>query len=148
MTLVRWDPFKNLMSLQDRMNRLFEETVQRGQGEPLSQGTWMPAVDIYETGNEVVLTAELPGMEMEDIDIQVRDNILTIKGDRRMEKSVKEDTYHRVERAYGAFSRSFTLPQMVEHEKISASYSKGLLEVRMPKSSKAKPQQIKITEKE
>jgi len=149
MTLVRWDPFRNLMTLQERMNRLFEETVQRGrEDEPLMPGMWTPPVDIFEAGEEIVLTAELPGMEMKDIDIQVRDNTLTLKGERKMERDVKEDSFHRVERAYGTFSRSFTLPQTVDQEKISASYTKGVLEIRMPKTALAKPKQIQIDVKE
>ncbi|MBI5190288.1 MAG: Hsp20/alpha crystallin family protein [Nitrospirae bacterium] len=146
MTLVPWDPFKNLMTLQDRMNRLFDETVQRGQGgEPMARGTWLPPVDIYETDEAVVMSAELPGMDESDVDIQVRDNTLTIKGERKLEKDVKEESYHRVERTYGAFTRSFTLPATIDQDGITASYKKGVLEIRMPKSAKAVPQQIKIS---
>jgi len=149
MSLVRWDPLKNLISLQERMNRLFDETMKMSHGhEPVSGGVWSPAVDIFETAEEIVLVAELPGIEPGDVDIQVRDNTLTIKGERKMEKSVKEESFHRVERAYGAFSRTFTLPSTVDHERISANFTKGLLEVRMPKSSKARPQKIKIEVKE
>jgi len=152
MALIPYDPFKNLLSLQERMNRLFDETMQRGQ-EPefMKTGTWTPAVDILETEGEITLVAELPGMEQEDVDIQVRDNTLTMKGERKMEKQskpAKEETYHRMERAYGAFSRSFTLPATVEQDKITASFKKGLLEIRMPKTPKAKAQQIKIEVKE
>ena len=149
MVLVPWDPFKNLMSLQERMNRLFDETMQKGQ-EPdmLQAGAWVPAVDIYETEDDITLVAELPGMSQGDVDIQVRENTLTLKGERRMEKDAKEETYHRLERVYGAFSRSFTLPGSVEHDKITATFEKGLLEIRMPKSPKSRSHQIKIEVKE
>jgi HSP20 family protein len=149
MALVPWDPFKNLATLQERMNRLFDESLQKGQdAELFTSGTWMPAVDIYETEDEITLVAELPGMDHGDVDIQVRDNSLTLKGERKMEKPVKEETYHRVERAHGSFSRSFTLPTSVDQEKITASFGKGLLEIKMPKSPKARAQQIKIEVKE
>lgn len=148
MTLVPWDPFRNLVSLQDRMNRLFEESMHRGHGsEHLDRGAWMPPVDIYETDNEIVLTAELPGMEEKDVDLEVHDNVLTLKGERTVDTSVKQESYHRLERAYGSFSRSFTLPQTVDQAGISANYSKGVLEIRMPKTVKAQPKQIKIETK-
>jgi HSP20 family protein len=145
MALVPWDPIRNLISLQDRMNRLFDETMHRGRGmEPMDMGTWAPPVDIYETEAEIVLVAEVPGVDEKDVDVEVKDNLLTIKGERRMEKSVKEESYHRVERAYGGFSRSFTLPQAVDSEKITATYNRGVLEIRLPKPEKAKTHQIKI----
>lgn len=149
MALVPWDPMKNLMSLQDRMNRLFDETMQRRRGtEALDQGTWTPPVDIYETESEIVLVAELPGVDEKDVDIVVEDNLLTIKGERRMEKSVKEESYHRVERAYGGFARSFTLPHAVDSDKITATANKGVIEIRLPKPEKAKTHQIKIETKD
>lgn len=149
MSLVPWDPFRNLVALQDRMNRMFEETVQAGKDtEPMRSGTWVPAVDIYEDEDEIVLVAEVPGIEMEDVDIQVRDNTLTLKGERKMEKPVNKENYHRVERTYGTFVRSFTLPSTVEQDKISANYAKGVLEIKMPKSARSKPTQIKIDVKE
>lgn len=149
MALVPWDPIRNLISLQDRMNRLFDETMHRGRGtESMDMGTWAPPVDIYETENEIVMVAEVPGVDEKDVDVEVKDNLLTIKGERRMEKSVKEESYHRVERAYGGFTRSFTLPQAVDSEKITATYNRGVLEIRMPKPKKAKTHQIKIETKE
>jgi HSP20 family protein len=149
MALVPWDPIRNLISLQDRMNRLFDETMHRGRGaEAMDMGTWAPPVDIYETETEIVLVAEVPGVDEKDVDVEVKDNLLTIKGERRMEKSVREESYHRVERAYGGFSRSFTLPQAVDSEKITATYNRGVLEIRLPKPEKAKTHQIKIETKE
>ncbi len=148
MTLVPWDPFRNLISLQDRMNRLFEESLQRGHGsERLDRGAWMPAVDIYETDNEIILSAELPGMEEKDVDVEVQGNVLTLKGERTVDSGVKQESFHRLERAYGSFSRSFTLPQTVDQSAISASYNRGVLEIKMPKTEKAQPQQIKIETK-
>ncbi len=146
MGIVRWDPFHGLVSLQERMNRLFEQTWDRSRGERegMAAGTWAPAVDIYETPDSIVLQAELPGLSKDDIDIQVRDNVLTLKGERRSEKEVKEGNYLRVERAYGGFQRAFTLPAAVQADKIRAVFKDGVLDVSIPKAEEAKPKQIKI----
>jgi len=146
MAIVRWDPFQDLISLQERMNRLFEQTLDhsRGEREGMVAGTWAPAVDIYETPDSIVLQAELPGLSKDDIDIQVRDNVLTLKGERRSEKEVKEGNYLRVERAYGGFQRAFTLPAAVQADKIRAVFKDGVLDVSIPKVEEAKPKQIKI----
>lgn len=146
MAIVRWDPFQDLISLQERMNRLFEQTLDRsrGEGEGMVAGTWAPAVDIYETPDSIVLQAELPGLSKDDIDIQVRDNVLTLKGERRSEKEVKEGNYLRVERAYGGFQRAFTLPAAVQADKIRAVFKDGVLDVSIPKAEETKPKQIKI----
>lgn len=146
MGTVRWDPFHGLVSLQERMNRLFEQTLDRSRGERegMAAATWAPAVDIYETPDSIVLQAELPGLSKDDIDIQVRDNVLTLKGERRSEKEVKEGNYLRVERAYGGFQRAFTLPAAVQADKIRAVFKDGVLDVSIPKAEEAKPKQIKI----
>jgi len=146
MAIVRWDPFQDLISLQERMNRLFEQTLDhsRGEREGMVAGTWAPAVDIYETPDSIVLQAELPGLSKDDIDIQVRDNVLTLKGERRSEKEVKEGNYLRVERAYGGFQRAFTLPAAVQADKVRAVFKDGVLDVSIPKAEEAKPKQIKI----
>ncbi|MCI0484043.1 MAG: Hsp20/alpha crystallin family protein [candidate division NC10 bacterium] len=146
MAIVRWNPFQDLVSLQERMNRLFEQTLDRSRGERevMVAGTWAPAVDIYETPESIVLQAELPGLGKDDIDIQVRDNVLTLKGERRSEKEVKEGNYLRVERAYGGFQRAFTLPAAVQADKIRAVFKDGVLDVSIPKAEEAKPKQIKI----
>jgi HSP20 family protein len=146
MAIVRWDPFQDLASLQDRMNRIFEQTLSRFQGdrEGLIAGAWAPVVDIYETPDSVVLKAELPGLSTQDIDIQVRDNVLTLKGERRLQKEVKEESYLRLERAYGSFQRAFTLPAAIQADKIRAVFKDGVLEVNIPKAEEAKPKQIKI----
>ncbi len=147
MALVRWDPLKDLISLQERMNRLFDEALTRttkGDEEALSRGIWSPAVDIYETEDDIVLKAELPGINKDDVTVEVKDNILILKGERRFEKDIKEENYHRMERAYGAFQRSFTLPNIVEKDKVKARYKDGVLEITLPKASESKPKQIKV----
>lgn len=145
MAIVRWDPFRDLIGLQERMNRLFDETFSRRGGEqPLGITTWSPAVDIYETENAFVVKVELPGLTKDDIEVQIHDGILTLKGERKFEKEVKEENYHRIERAYGTFQRSFSLPTAVEEDKIKASFKDGVLEVNLPKAEAVKPKQIKV----
>jgi len=150
MAIVRWDPFRDLMNLQDRMNRLFDQTLSRTRGdedEGLTASTWAPAVDIYETADSVVLKAELPGVNRENIDIQVRNNTLTLKGERKFEREVKDEHYLRIERSYGAFQRVFSLPGVVQRDKIKAVFKDGVLEVTLPKAEEAKPKQVKIDPK-
>lgn len=145
MAIVRWDPFRDLISIQDRMNRLFEQTLARTREEEGSAAsTWMPAVDIYETPDQVVMKAELPGLTREDIEINVRDNTLSLRGQRKFEKDVKEENYLRIERAYGSFQRSFTLPVTIQQDKIKAVFRDGVLELTLPKAEEARPKQIKI----
>ena len=146
MALVRWEPFKDLLSIHDRMNKLFEDTFFRDRGteEGLVKGVWAPAVDIYETQNDIVLKAELPGLEQKDITVEVKDNTLTLKGERKFEKDVKEENYHRIERSYGAFQRVFTLPGTVQQDKVKAKFKDGVLEIIMPKEDKVKPKMIKV----
>lgn len=146
MAITKWDPFKDLMILRDRMNRLFEDLVTspRFEDTEIMQSTWSPAVDIYETENELVLTAELPGIDEKDVEIKIEDNTLSIKGERKFEKETKEENYHRIERAYGSFFRSFSLPHYVDQEKISAEFENGLLKIHMPKKAEVKPRKVKI----
>ena len=146
MAIVRWDPFRDLMGLQERMNELFERTLRRRgpEDEVLAPATWSPAVDIYETDEKLVLKVELPGLKKEDINIEVRDNTLTLKGERKFEKEVKEENYHRIERVYGSFHRPFTLPSTIKQEKIEAAFKDGILEISLPKAEEAKPKQISI----
>src|SRR5713226_2109371 len=144
-TLVRYEPFLGLSTLHDQVNRLFNQTMFRGQGEDSAITTWAPAVDIYETPNELVVKADLPNMDEKDIDIRVENNLLTIRGERKFEKSVSEDNYLRVERSYGAFSRSFSLPNTVNAEQIHAEYKNGVLTVTMPKREESKPRQVKVS---
>lgn len=146
MAMVRWDPFQDLIALQDRMNQLFDQTWARSRRE---RGggvleAWSPAVDVYETPEGIVLKADLPGLNKDDIDIQVQDNSVTLKGERRLEKEVEQENYLRVERSYGTFHRTFTLPTAIQSDKIRAVFKDGVLEVNIPKVEEAKPKQIKI----
>lgn len=149
MAIVRWEPFRDLVSLQDRMNRLFEESFRGisrgGNEEEWSVGTWAPAVDIYEHNSNIVLKAELPGVNPKEVDIRVENNVLTLHGERKFEGEVKRDSYHRVERAYGTFSRSFTLPSVIDTERIQADYKDGILTVVLPKREEARLRQIQIS---
>ncbi len=147
MAIVRWmDPFRDVMGIQDRMNRLFEDFLTRGRGreEGLETGAWLPAVDIYETDNDVVVKAELPGVKKDEIGVEVKAGVLTLRGERKHEKEIKEESYHRVERLYGTFLRSFTLPASVEEDKVSAKLTEGVLEIHLPKKAESKPKQVKI----
>jgi HSP20 family protein len=149
MAIVRWEPFRDLVSLQDRMNRLFDESfrgIGRGTGEDdFSLGAWAPAVDIYEKDGNIVLKAELPGIDPKDVDVRVENNVLTLRGERKFEEEVKKDNFHRVERSYGSFTRSFTLPSVVDTEKIKADCKDGVLRLTLPKREEAKPKQISIS---
>ena len=141
--LTRWGPFRGVTTLQDQMNRLFNETLERT-GEKSSLTAWSPAVDIYETEHELVVKADLPEVDPKDLDIRVENNILTIRGERKFEKKVSEENYLRVERAYGSFTRSFTLANTVNAEAIKADYQNGVLTLSIPKREEAKPKQIKV----
>jgi HSP20 family protein len=145
MAIIRWDPLRDMTTLRERMNRLFEDmAASRGEEKDLATSSWAPAVDIYETENEVILTAEIPGIEEKDIEIKVEDNTLTLRGERKFEKETKEENYHRIERAYGSFFRSFTLPAFVDQDRIEAEHENGVLKIRMPKRSELKPRKVKI----
>ena len=146
MTLVRWsDPFRDFSQLQDRINRVFTEAYGRNDEGLMSSGTWVPPVDIYQNGDqEVVLKAELPDMTREDIEISVDNGTLTIKGEKRLSSEVKEEQFHRIERRYGTFTRSFSLPQTIDTAKVAADYRNGVLTVRLPLREEAKPRQIKV----
>jgi HSP20 family protein len=143
MNISRFDPNRHLGSLQDQVNRLFDETF-RGRSGQSEMTAWAPAVDIYETQNELVVKADLPDVKENDIDLRVENNMLTIRGERKFERSVNEDAYLRVERAYGTFSRSFSLPSTINTEAIAAEYHNGVLTVHLPKREESKPKQIKI----
>src|SRR5262245_25813875 len=147
MAVVRWDPFRDLSVLQDRMNRLFDTAGRNwGTEEPAATTTWSPAVDIFETEGEIVVKAELPGMERKDIALNLENNVLTLRGERRFEKETKDDNYHRIERSYGGFRRAFSIPATVDEEKINAEYKDGVLKIVLPKKEQAKPKQIRIAE--
>ena len=146
MAIMRWEGFRDLLSLQDRMNRLFDESSRglRGREEDWATGSWAPAVDIYEHQGNIVLTAELPGVDAKDVDVRVENNVLTLRGERKWSDEVQRESYHRVERAYGSFTRSFTLPNVVDTEKIKADFKDGMLKLVLPKKEEAKPKQISI----
>jgi HSP20 family protein len=143
-TIARLEPFRGLSTLQDQFNRLFNESF-RTHPEESALTTWAPAVDIYETTNELVVKADLPDVNEKDIDVRVENNLLTIRGERKFEKSVSEENFLRVERTYGAFSRSFSLPNTVNAEAIGAEYKNGVLTVTLPKREESKPRQVKVT---
>lgn len=146
MAIVRWDPLRDLVSLQERMNRMFEDSY-RGAGRSddwALGGAWAPAVDIYEQDGNIVMKAELPGVDPKDVDVRLENNTLTLSGQRRLDSEVKQENYHRVERAYGTFTRSFTLPSVVDQGHIKAEYKDGVLKVTLPKREEAKPKQINI----
>jgi HSP20 family protein len=147
MAIVRWlDPFRDLSTIQERMNQIFEDALARNRGreEGLRSGMWTPAVDIYENNDSVVVKAEIPGVEKDQISVEVKDGILSLRGERKFEKEVKEESYHRIERSYGNFQRSFSLPVSVDQEKVTAKFKNGVLEVKLPKKEQAKPKQIKV----
>ena len=145
MAIVRWEPFRDLISTQREFDRLFREAFSpaTGGGE-VSTRTWAPPVDIYEDGDNLVLKAELPGINPDDVEVRVEDNTLYMKGERKFEKEVKEENYHRVERAYGTFARTFSLPNSIDSDKVAASYKDGVLTLTLPKKEEAKPKKIKI----
>jgi HSP20 family protein len=142
-TLSRWDPFRGAASLEEQVHRLCSTVLERA-SEESNLTSWAPAADIYETEHELVVKADLPEIDPKDLDIRVENNILTIRGERKFEKKVKEDNYLRVERAYGAFSRSFALANTVNAEAIKAEYQNGVLTLTIPKREEAKPKQIKV----
>jgi HSP20 family protein len=134
--------------LQERMNRLFDD-ASRGwrTDEPVATTTWSPAIDIFETENEIVVKAELPGVDRKDISVHLENGVLTLRGERRFEKETKDENYHRIERSYGGFSRSFSIPMLVDEQNIQADYKDGILKILLPKKEQAKPKQIKINER-
>jgi HSP20 family protein len=142
-TITRFEPYRGATTLQDQMNRLFSDVLDRtGEGSNLT--AWAPSVDIYETEQELVVKADLPEVAAKDLDIRVENNILTIRGERKFEKKVNEENYLRVERSYGSFARSFTLANTVNSEAIKADYQNGVLTLSIPKREEAKPKQIKV----
>src|SRR6202045_1208958 len=143
--ITRWEQPRAVISLQDEVNRLFEDTFARDRQGHSDLTTWAPAVDIYETENELVVQADLPDLQDKDIDVRVENNTLTIRGERKFEKDVNEENYLRIERAYGAFTRSFSLPNTVNAENIRAEYRNGVLTLHMAKREESKRKQIKIS---
>ena len=146
--LTRWDPFREFSTMQDRMsrmNRLFRESYSpEGPEEALTTTSFAPPVDIYEDGHNITLKIEVPGIDEKDIDVRIENNTLTVHGERKIEKEEKEENFRRVERQYGSFTRSFTLPSSVDSGQVSAHYDNGVLKIKLAKKAEAKPKQIKV----
>src|SRR5256886_10665867 len=143
--LTRWEPFRELSTLQDRINRAFRESYTGAdRDDALTTSSFAPAVDVYEDEHQVTLKIEVPGIDEKDIDVRVEGNTLTVHGERKIEKEEKEENYRRVERQYGSFTRSFTLPSSVDPGQVNADYDKGVLKIRLAKKAEAKPKQIKV----
>ena len=140
MSLIRWDPFRDLSTLPVRFGGLLGEDWKL----PMATTAWNPLVDIFENDNEVVIKAELPGMNAKDIEVRLENNVLMLKGERRFERETKEENYHRIEREYGTFSRSFALPTAVNGDKVAAEYKDGVLKIVLPKREETKPKPIRI----
>jgi HSP20 family protein len=145
MTLVKWEPFRDLITMQDRVSRLFDETLSRvWKEEELQRGTWTPAVDVVDRESEIILKVDLPEMSQSEIDLKVEENTLTIKGERKFIKETPEETYLQIERPYGVFHRQFTLPKRIDQEKIKATYKDGVLRIVLPKKEEVHPKPVSI----
>ncbi len=144
--IVRWDPVKEMLRLQERMTRMFDEVwgQRRLSEDEIITGSWLPAVDVRETKDALEIQVELPGIEAKDVNVSVENGVLTLRGSRNFEKATEGETYHRVERSYGAFERSFTLPTNVDPDRINAVYRLGVLHLTIPKREEAKPKAISI----
>jgi HSP20 family protein len=144
MAIARWNPFQDVYTLQNRLNTLMQD-FNRNDDEALTSSAFVPPVDIYEDSNHIVLKLEVPGMKLEDFDIQLENQTLTVRGERKFEKETKEENYHRLERRYGGFARGFTLPNTIDPETVKAHYDAGVLTVELGKRAEAKPKQIKVS---
>lgn len=146
MAIVKYNPLRELRSMQDQMDRLLNLSWGNRDfsGEDINEGIWQPAVDIYETSESIVIKAELPDIDQKDIDVRIEDNLLTIRGERKHEDEVKKENYHRIERYFGSFQRSFKLPATIDQDKVAASCDKGILTVTLPKKEEVKPKQINV----
>ncbi len=144
MNIIRWTPFRDLVT-REKMNRIFEDTfTSQGEEKDMAASNWTPSVDIHENESELVLSAEVPGIEDKDIEIEIENNTLSIKGERKIEKETKEENYHRIERSYGSFYRSFTLPTNVNQDNIKAEYDNGVLRISLPKKPELKSKKVKV----
>jgi len=143
MVITRWTPFREAASIQNRVNSLFRD-MSKGEGSPTTDG-FVPAVDVYEDNEKVVLKLEVPGIEEKDLDVRVENHTLTVKGERKLDKEEKEENFHRIERRYGSFFRAFTLPNTVDTENVGASYNAGVLKLELKKKPEAQPRQIKVS---
>lgn len=144
MNLIAYDPFRELRSLQEEVNRVFSSSFNRSGETGLGRSSWNPSVDIFENKDQIILEAELPGLSPDDVNISIENNVLTIHGERRFEKKDEGDNFHRVERSYGSFTRSFTLPPTVSSENVAANFDNGVLRLELAKREEAKPRRIEI----
>jgi HSP20 family protein len=144
MAIVKYNPIRDLRTMQEQMNRLLDMAWNREIGEELREGVWQPAVDIYEDENSVIIKAEVPDIDQKDIEVRIEENTLTLRGERKHNKEVKKENYHRVERYYGQFQRSFSLPHSIDQERVKASCDKGVLTITLPKREETKPKQINV----
>lgn len=144
MAIVRYNPFTELRSMQEQMNRLLDLAWNREPGEEMREGMWQPPVDIYEDAQQVVIKAELPGMDQQDIDVRIDNGTLILRGERKHDQDVRKENFHRIERFYGTFQRSFFLPQNVDQAKVSASCDRGVLTIILPKKEETKSHQITV----
>jgi HSP20 family protein len=144
MAVTRWDPFRDVLALQNRMNSLFQEYNRNQADGDIATAAFVPPVDIYEDEHKIVLTLEVPGLKESDLDIQLENNLLAVKGERKFAAEQKEENFHRIERRYGSFFRSFTIPNKVNPESVKASYDAGVLRIELEKRAEAKPKQIKV----
>jgi HSP20 family protein len=144
MAIVRWDPFRDVMQYRDRFDRWLEEEFGKPEEKGLLEAGWLPSADIKETDKEVVISAELPGIDEKDISVEIEDHSLVIRGKREFEKETKKEDYRRIERSYGSFYRSFALPASADVDKIKAVHEKGLLKITVPKAPELKPKKIEI----
>ena len=144
MPITRWDPFRELNTLQNRVNSLFQNYGRSNQEELTTSGSFVPAVDVYDDEHKVILKLEVPGVKQEDLDVQVENQTLTVRGQRTFEKEEKEENFQRIERRYGSFSRSFTLPNTIDTQSVKADYENGILKIELAKREEAKPKQIKV----
>lgn len=145
MAIVRWDPFRELNAVQERMNRLFSDVYRAADDDVMRRGVWTPPVDIYNSGkHELVIKAELPDMKKDEIEITVENNTLTLRGEKKMDSEINEEHCHRIERTYGVFSRTFSLPTTVDTTKVAADYKNGVLTITLPVREEAKPKQIQV----
>jgi HSP20 family protein len=142
MAITRWDPFREVVALQNRVNSLFRDLNE--ENDPVAAASFVPAVDIYEDAQKVMLKLEVPGIDQKDLDVRVENHTLTVKGERKFEAEEKEQNFHRIERRYGSFYRAFTLPSSVDTEHVAASYNAGVLKLELAKKPEAQPKQIEI----
>ncbi|MGD0842740.1 MAG: Hsp20/alpha crystallin family protein [Geobacteraceae bacterium] len=144
MAIVRYNPFRDLRTIQEQMNRLIDLAWNRESGEDIREGAWQPPVDIYEDENSVIIKAELPDVDLKDIQVKIEDNTLMLRGERRQDQTVKKENYHRIERFYGSFQRSFALPLTIDRENVRATCEKGVLTIVLPKREESRPKQINV----